>query len=352
MKFTKLIASLAAITTVMTSITPIFTLTVNADSEENTAAYEWAVENDVTSMPTYSAFMPESNVTREAAAKFLVAGADALGISMDSDQDCEYEDLDDADQSLTDYIIEGCAMGLFKAQANFNAKQTMTRGQALTVIARMVHGMDDVLAYADDNNMSEAAAAEAMLMDDGVVNVHIPFEAGVKRLHLILILYRMQDMDITPPCTVGVDCPVVPPLTGDTGAVVEVKNGNLELSLNGSTLANNTQIPSTGTVRFAVVNFTAGNADVSVRSVKIAKMGLATMPSTTRIWFEKNGIRVSGKAAFTSEGDALVSFAPSLVVKAGATETLDLYVELATVAGYDLQFQSTVVDSSAQSTNG
>ncbi|NVP18144.1 hypothetical protein HUU51_05505, partial [Candidatus Gracilibacteria bacterium] len=60
----------------------------------------------------------------------------------------------------------------------------------------------------------------------------------------------------------------------------------------------------------------------------------------------------SGKAAFSSDRTAVVSFAPALVVKAGSTETLDLYVELDTTAGNDFQFSGTITSSSANNNNG
>jgi hypothetical protein len=38
--------------------------------------------------------------------------------------------------------------------------------------------------------------------------------------------------------------------------------------------------------------------------------------SSTKIWFEKDGLRVSGKASMTSDGNAIISFAPAYTVKA------------------------------------
>lgn len=60
--------------------------------------------------------------------------------------------------------------------------------------------------------------------------------------------------------------------------------------------------------------------------------------------------RVSGRAGFTSEGNVVVSFAPAYVVKAGFTETLDLYVELPSTAktGIDYQFISGKVVATAK----
>ncbi len=82
------------------------------------------------------------------------------------------------------------------------------------------------------------------------------------------------------------------------------------------------------------------------------KAGLATIPSGTKVWFEKDGTRVSGKASFTSENNAVISFAPAFVVKAGSTESLDMYVELATTSGNDFAFASAAITSSAANVNG
>jgi hypothetical protein len=125
----------------------------------------------------------------------------------------------------------------------------------------------------------------------------------------------------------------------------------LNVSL-GEALANNSEIPSTGTVRFAQVNFSASSSDVALATVEIEKMGLASIPSSTRVWLERNGVRITGRAAFTSEGKAMISFAPAFIVKAGSTESLDLYVQLETTPNQNFQFKSNAIHSSALSVNG
>ncbi|EKE29673.1 MAG: hypothetical protein ACD_2C00125G0001 [uncultured bacterium (gcode 4)] len=138
-----------------------------------------------------------------------------------------------------------------------------------------------------------------------------------------------------------------------TGSTTPVKAGDLNISLNPASPAVGTQVPMSGIIRFAVVDFKAASSDVTLSSVELKKAGLSTVSSSTKVWFEKNGLRLSGKASFTSEGNAIVSFAPSIVIKAGATESLDLYVQLAdSVAGTDYQFVSGNILSSAQNVAG
>lgn len=141
--------------------------------------------------------------------------------------------------------------------------------------------------------------------------------------------------------------------TTSTGVTTPTAAGTLNIALNPTSPANGTQVPMNGTVRFAVVDFTAGGSDISLNSVSINKAGLASINPADRVWFEKNGVRVSGKTSFTSDNNAVISFAPAYVVKAGTTESLDLYVQLAdTVSGNDYQFVSGTVSSSAVSVTG
>ncbi len=138
----------------------------------------------------------------------------------------------------------------------------------------------------------------------------------------------------------------------DNGSTVVVTGGDVEVSLNPASATSGTQIPSVGTIRFAKVDLTAGDKDVSVNTIELSSVGLASVPAKTRIWFERDGKRLSGKAAFSSDRTAVVSFAPAYVVKAGSTETLDLYVELETIAGNDFQFSGKITSSSAANNNG
>ncbi len=124
------------------------------------------------------------------------------------------------------------------------------------------------------------------------------------------------------------------------------------ITLNPASPANGTLVPKAGIVRFAAVDFTTATSDVSVNTVKIAKQGLNSVDGVSKVWFEKNGTRVSSQASFSSEGDATMSFAPAYVIKAGSTETLDLYVELSASAGVDYKFKSVELSTSAADFSG
>lgn len=351
--FNKFTAGLTAAAVVVMTIAPVAQFNfANANSEENQLAYERALDNGLTSKQTYSAFMPEASLTREAAAKFFVAGAEALGLEGSSDQECDYSDLATADQTLVDYINDGCAMGFFKAQDKFNPKATMTREQMELVVARMVYGMDEVATYADDEGMSEYAAARAMLMDDEIVQVEIAGASAAKRLHLILMLFRLSDMEVV----VDPTDPTVPSTgTVTTGTTVEVKAGNLDVSLNASSPTNGSSIPYNGVVSFGKVDLQAGSSDVSVNSIKMKRTGLGQSSDISRVYFERNGVRISSRANVNSDNEVITAFTPALVVKAGSKETIDLVVEMTgnvLALGGEHALNSLVIDSSALTTNG
>jgi hypothetical protein len=82
-------------------------------------------------------------------------------------------------------------------------------------------------------------------------------------------------------------------------------------------------------VPFGKFDFTAGNQDVAIDSITLKREGLSNRSDIRRIYFERNGIRVSNRTSITMDDTAVVTFTPSLVINAGSTETLDLIVELA-----------------------
>jgi hypothetical protein len=344
MKTNKLIAGFTAVALVMASVANIgIYSSAYADSAENMAAYENFYDIGATSMNSYSAFNFEGTTTREAAARFLVKIAESLGADLSSDQVCDYSDLSSADQSLVEFINAGCEQGIFKAQAEFNPKATFTRAMGELTIARIVYGMDEVAAYAEDNNLSEYAAARELLMADEIVKVEIPADSAMRRGHLALMALRLADMDV-----------IVDPVDPiDTGAVV--KAGDLNVALNASSPSNGSSIPYNGVVSFGKVDLAAGSKDVTVNTIKMKREGLGQYGDFSRIYFEKDGARVSSRSTVNSDNEAVVTFSPALVVKAGSTTTLDLIAEMAasvSALGGEHKFTSTLVDSTAANTNG
>ncbi len=340
----KLIAGSTAMSMLVASFIPALTsLTASASSEENMMAVEWAQEEGLSSTTSYSAFNFDGMTTREAAARFLVKGAEALGYELSSDQECDYSDLSAADQSLVEFINDGCAMGIFKAQDMFNPKGTFTRAQAELTVARIVYGMDEVNDYAKENDMTEYAAANEMLMADEIIKVVVAGSSSVKRGHLILMLYRLADMDV-----------VVDP-TDPTDPVI-VKAGSLDVSLSSMTPAA-AEVPAASSgLPVAKFEFSAGSSDVTVSSVKLLRKGFSDTNTLEGIALVADTGRVS-KARDENSTDATVDLTLNnggYVVKANTTV---VFTVVATVgnsfaaANDTFGFQVSSVTSSAESTN-
>ena len=251
-----------------------------------------------------SKFRPMDLVTRAEMLKMLLS---AKGIAA-TDEDQGFMDLG-SDASLNGYINAAAKAGIINKGTSFNPNNNASRGEAFKVAA---------------NSAGLTTTATAETSDD---------------LDLGDLFGDVTDTTTTT-TTTTTD-------TTTTTTTTVVAAGDLEVALNPASPASGKQIPSSGIVRFAVVDLTAGGSDISVNTVELKKSGLASIPTSTKVWFEIAGTRVSGKASFTSENNAVISFAPSLVVKAGSTESLDMYVELSTDAGNDFAFASAAIVSSA-----
>lgn len=111
-------------------------------------------------------------------------------------------------------------------------------------------------------------------------------------------------------------------------------------------------IPNKGLVTFGKFDVTAGSQDVSVNSISLKREGLSNRSDISRVYFELNSKRVSSRASININEEAIVSFTPALVIKAGSTLSLDLVVELSTATngatvGAEHRFAVTWLDASA-----
>lgn len=118
----------------------------------------------------------------------------------------------------------------------------------------------------------------------------------------------------------------------DKDPTTPVVKGSFEITLNPKTPAAQT-IPKSGLVPFGKFDISAGKEDVKIESVKLTREGLSERTDIRRVYFEKDGIRVSNRSSVGIDEDAVVTFTPALTVRAGSTETLDLIVEMKSTGG-------------------
>ena len=339
-----------AIVAMLSTAVPTTVLGAASYSDELQGAYDYAYAIGITTQSTIDTANMYGTLIRAHMAKMMVNYAtEVLGLTPNTSLTCEFTDVANQTEELQGYIKEACQLGLMGQGINaFDPNGTVTRAQFGTVLSRALYGD----TYNVDTNPYYAEHLAA-LKDAGIMTmIDNPSQVEV-RGYVMLMMQRAAGGNATPTicqtpenvlsCSLGLDtCPA-------QCQTVENKEGTLSLSSIG---VDYTNIPMAGLVKFGSVKFDAASSDITINSVKIKKSGLSSLSGATRIFFEKDGVRVTWKASF-SDNVATVSFTTPLVVKAGSSETLDVILNLFETAGSaEIKLTSTDVSSSAQTVNG
>ncbi|HMS91548.1 MAG TPA: S-layer homology domain-containing protein, partial [Candidatus Absconditabacterales bacterium] len=349
MKNFKKLFSIVAIVAMMLTTVPTATLGAASYSAELEGAYDYAYGIGITTQGSIETANMYGTLIRSHMAKMMVNYAkEVKGLTPDTSLACEFTDVANETAEMKGYITEACQMGLMgQGITAFNPNGVVTRAQFGTVLSRVLYG--------DANDGGDPYYAEHLqaLKDAGIMTKIDNPNAPEVRGYVMLMMQRASG-DITPAicetpenvlsCSLGLDtCPA-------ECVTNEVKAGDLSLSLASGTPASMTSIPQNGIVNFAVVDFKAQSEDIKVNSVTVTRQGLGQRADISRIYFERNGMRVSGRASLSTDNTAVISFSPALIVKKNSTETLDLVVNVvAATAGGEHAFKVTNENSSAAS---
>lgn len=346
--FKKLFASVAIVAMLSTAV-PTTVLGAASYSDELQGAYDYAYGIGITTQSSIDTANMYGSLLRSHMAKMMVNYAkEVKGMTPDTTKTCNFTDVANQTDELQGYIKEACQLGLMGVGITaFNPTGVVTRAQFGTVLDRVLNG------DANDGGDPYYTAHLNALKDAGVMNNISNPNAPEVRGYVMLMMQR-ADAGTTPAvcetpenvlsCSLGLDtCPAECKTVSN-----EEKAGTLTVS---TTAPDYTSIPAVGAVKHATIAFKAGSEDVKLYSVEMKKAALSTLGAATRMYFEKNGVRISGKATF-SEDKATLSFNTAFVVKAGSTETVDLYLYVNGVAGDEYQFNSTKIDTSAADVNG
>lgn len=130
----------------------LFTLNYAKASIEDTV--QWMYNNNLTIHNTVEKFDIEDWLRRDEAAKFFVKLAGVLWVDeyKKSEDECVFQDIDDARSDLKDDVIESCKLWFFKWNHwNFHPTQNITNAQAITVLWRMLfENQDETLDHYSD----------------------------------------------------------------------------------------------------------------------------------------------------------------------------------------------------------
>lgn len=362
----KVTASVAALSIVMSIVSPVVGVKANDASVEaanRLAALGVIVDNAANP----SAYNLDGSITRREMLKVMM---NLSSVEVTNTCEGKFADLPTTDWGCK-YAEAALKAGFIAANTNFRPNDLVSKSEALKMIMQAKN-----LAKKDGVEPWQKAYADAAVEAGVIEKAFTDYTAVAKRSMVVVTADAAvtststnvdgDDTEIDLGDIFGEDVNMGnstgttstgtttnPTSTGTTTPTTNVGNGALELSLNPASPAYGAQIPNVGTVRFAKVDFTAGSADVTLNSVELKKVGLASVDSSTKVFFEKDGRRVSSRVGFTSEGSLVLSFTPAYVVKAGSTETLDLFVELnSSNTGVDYEFTSGKVVASAANVSG
>lgn len=160
------------------------------EDKEYLEAVTWMYSQQMTKFLDPIAFQPESLVTRAQAAKFFVNYATKIaGKTIDTALYCTFDDLESADATLKNDILQSCLLRLFKGtQGNFFPNEYMTKAQALTVLFRINNEI------VDETMNPRWSAVHAKAVEKGytkVVDV-MDLDRPMTRYELALLLWRVK----------------------------------------------------------------------------------------------------------------------------------------------------------------
>ena len=116
-------------------------------SESNDSIIETLHEKWITIHENRNDFKPNQNIRRDEAAKMLTLTIPFIPSPLNKklqNVSCDFKDSDKAWSDLKDILTESCEAWLFKwSNWFFNPQNSITNGQILTVLWRMLYGQQD-----------------------------------------------------------------------------------------------------------------------------------------------------------------------------------------------------------------
>lgn len=336
-------------------------------------------------------FRPTDELLREESTKFFTQAFNKLFSSapLSKTTSCVFSDITTGDKSLVTFVVQSCELGIFKwSDGKFYPRRKLTNAEAVAVVIRLIDGVLDESQKPWHTSYYAKLKSYATQYPSvsGVYNRMLDGNKTATRwdvLELIYVLYKAlfyeentsfdtevvqsksfcADQETIFACTIDPDgsmglCPAkclsqssnqTPTQTTPPSTDNQIAYGQLNVSLSSS---NPSSVSSQWKAKLALVQLSSVDGDTFLQSVEIMSLGSNPIPESARVWFERNGVRITARTSFTSDGKAILSFAPALSVKSNSTEMLDLYVELQPSAGSSFQFKSIAINASASWING
>ena len=315
MNIKKLFALLAGVSLVAQTVVPSAGVFATTYTQEEQDAYNWAYGRSITTMSPIDNANMKGKITRAELAKMLANWAkssDKVSVTMDETKSCEFTDTASVKGDLGVAITESCQMGLMgQGITAFRPYDTITRAEFGTALSRALWGSkyEGGTPYYE-KHLKALQAAGIMKYIDG----NWPASQEV-RGYVMIMLMRVENTDIA-----DKDAPV-----DENGDPVKVPG---YVMISGKAAAEQTVALNAVEAKIGTVTLKAGENDSVVTNIEITKSGLGNIKDIATIQLMKDGEYVSNAANFGSKRTATLRFSPKLSLKAGASETFDVVVNL------------------------
>jgi subtilisin family serine protease len=158
------------------------------------SAVRWMYSNGLTSFSSLSGFNEDGELTREQAAKFYVQFAkNILSKKSDGALPVQFTDLETADKTLQQYIIQSSQMGLFKwSEGEFLPFNNLTSAQSIAVLMRAKYWSSDESSTPWYREYFTKANDLGLLTGLGFTLTNMG-EKNITRKEIALMMYRMAN---------------------------------------------------------------------------------------------------------------------------------------------------------------
>ena len=294
-------------------------------------------------------FRPMDLVTRAEMLKMLLA---AQGIEP-STTDVGFTDLpSDMASDLKGYINAAAAKGIIKKGTSFNPNNNASRGEAFKVASNSagLTTSTEVVTEPTTNTGTTASNETGSTSTGSDFNLGDLFGTGSTNS-----TGATTSTGTTTTTSTGVTSTGTTTVSTGTTTSTGTATGPVEVSLSPANPAS-ASIPKNGSKVYVLsVDFTAGSADATVNGFTVQRVGLSNRSNINKVWAEQNGVRIVSSRSINSDDQAPLVFTTPLVIKAGTTATVKVYMGMLssnTTTGDQIGFQVTTVDAGAGTTKG
>lgn len=290
----------------------------------------WDVLAKETGVFTNTTAMPDKDIIRADAAKVIYVGAgltdgEALKAGVFTDV---------TTQDFAKYVKAGLSAGVFTEKSKFEPTGLTNRAQAAAMIVRafgLPAAAPATKVFSDVNVsytggeawMNNISTAYCYGLAKGVDGKFLPSKNVSRAEFAKMVIVASEAPALLAACAAAPDTNVPPVVTPPVSA-----GGDVTVGISADTATADTLPSGATSVQMASWDFTAGDADATLKSVTIHRFGVWTMPTTHQVYLYDGADRLTSGKNVNSTTNTVAFNNLNLDVSAGDTKTLTLRMDV------------------------